>query len=126
MKTILFLEGEKGTDFQEDFDSLVGRGFEVSILDNLYYEPEKLKQIKKLNPDCLFIGTTGVRTKEREQLVSIFQSLKYVPKNVMFAGEHSAMVYLGLSRELKRYGTKFYFSPSPYDKEDEICEIEWI
>ena len=123
---ILFLEGEKGTEFQEDFDSLVGRGFDVSILDSLYYEPDKLKQIKELNPDCLFIGTTGVRTKEIEQLVSIFKSLKYVPKNVMFDGEHSAMFYLWLARELKQHGTKFYFSPSPYDKEDKIYEIEWI
>lgn len=126
MKTILFLEGEKGTEFQEDFDSLICRGFDVSILDNLYHEPKKMKLIKEIDPDCLFIGTTGVRTKERKELVSIFQSLKYIPKSVMFDGEHSAMVYLGLARELKQYGTRFYFSPSPYDKEDEIYEIEWI
>lgn len=126
MKTILFLEGEKGTEFQEDFDSLISRGFDVLILDNLYHESEKLKQIKEIDADCLFIGTTGVRTEERKELVSIFQSLKYIPKNVMFDGEHSVMVYLGLARELKQYGTKFYFSPSPYDRDDEIYEIEWI
>jgi len=124
IEKIVFLEGSIGTDFKEEFDILKEMGFDVFIIDNLYEEPNKLKLIKELNPEYLFIGTTGVRKKEKEVLISIFSELKYIPKKVMFANEHSAMVYLGLSRDLKKYGTKFYFTP--YSINDCIDEIEWI
>lgn len=126
MKTILFLEGMKGTDFRDDFDSLNNKGYEVSILDNLYTEPEKMEQIKVIDPDCLFIATTGIRKKELYILSSYFYSLNYIPRNVMFDSERTVRLFLEYTRELKKLGTKFYFLPNPYNEEKIETEINWI
>lgn len=126
MKTILFLEGSDETDFPDEFDCLIRWGFDVSELNNLYDNPEKLKTLPELNPDCLFIGTTGMRTEEIKELTSIFMQLNYVPKAIMFEGENSAMTFLNAARHFKEKGTKFYFAPSPFFDDEVINEIKWI
>jgi hypothetical protein len=123
-ETIIFLEGEKETDHDRIFKQLQNRGYDCRLLNELYYYPEKLKELPTLNPDFLFIATTGIRVDEQKILVSTFDSLKYVPKAVMFWGENSAMTYLGIARELKKAGTKFYFAPNL--EGDELEEIIWI
>lgn len=53
-------------------------------------------------------------------LIDLFESLDYIPKNIIFGSERSAMTLLGLARELKPKGTKFWFMF------DELEEISWI
>ena len=125
-KYILFLEGEKGTDYKKSFNNLKKMGFRVGILDELYENPNKLKKIKTINPDYLFIGTTGLRYEKREILIKTFKTLNYIPKSVIFFSERSAMAYLKISKELKKVGTKFFYSPEPQFGKSEIEEIEWI
>jgi len=124
MKTVLFLEGETGTDFRDALDALKEMGYVVNILDNLYNDPFKLKAIPQIDPDFLFIGTTGIRKEEISKLTLLFKLINWTPRGVIFSDEHSAMVYLSIARDLKKKGTKFYFSP--YDGEEKLIEIEWI
>jgi len=101
MKTILFLEGGEYSDYETAFNYLKEIGYKVSLLSNLYESPDKLEQIVTIDPDCLFIGTTGMRHEKRKILIEKFNSIKYIPRNIMFANRDSARVYVGTARELK-------------------------
>lgn len=120
---IAWLEGGKEIDFRESF-RVMKDSFNIVEFKNLYTRPGKLKKLPVLNPDYLFIGTTGSRIEKREVLLDVFRSLGYTPKAVIFHGENSAMTYLGIARELKKLGTKFYYPP--HWEGDKLREICWI
>ena len=119
IEDIVFLEGNLGTDHREMFNEL-SRDYNCMIFDNLYKRPDKLIALKFLKPECLFIGTTGMFVDKIDNLIDYFNISEYIPKMVIFASENSAMALLGLARDLKEKGTKFYY------KYDELEEIIWI
>lgn len=124
MKTILYLEGQEVithidyikecfyTDFHEKFNHIV--------LDNLYIDSAKLMSIKYINPDYIHIRTTGLHVDKIEYLIDIFNILTYTPNAIIFYSEISAMALLGIARELKEKGTKFYYVHQGLE------EISWI
>lgn len=121
MKTIVTLEGGKGG--YSDMIELFGNEYNVIHLDNLYEDFGKLAAIKFIKPDYIYTRTTGVYVDEINRLISLFDSLEYVPTNVIFGSERSAMMLLGTARELKEKGTKFFYY---FEDEKEFEEIEWI
>lgn len=125
MKTVLFLDGRYGSDYEDNIKNLQERGYKTQLLDELYENPEKLAQIPEIDPDFIFIGTTGMYADERQMLIKKFRELNYVPKAVMFFNDYAAEIYVGIARELKKRGTKFFFAPSTIFK-DEPKEISWI
>jgi len=94
----------------------------IYVCDHCQKEPEKLRRLPVINPDYIFIGTTHSRMKEKHKVLSAFDALKYVPKAVIFPSNSTAEVLLGVAREYKALGTKFYITG--YD--GEIEELEWI
>lgn len=122
MEQIVFLEGESGTDHRDEFVYL-SRYFNCMIFDELYAKPNKLAALKFLNPEYLYVGTTGMRRDELNKLEDLFTAVGWVPKGVIFSSERSVMAVLGLVRELKEKGVKFYYN---YRMSGELEEISWI
>lgn len=122
--TIAFLNGDPGLHYQQEnyVKFLTKAGKNVVVLDDLYNQPEKLNKVR----DCetLYLQTTGFRS-ELKDLVNIFKSLNYVPKNVIFDGENTAMVFLSLARTFKKeHGTRFFFEDLL--DQNQLLEINWI
>jgi len=122
MEQIVFLDGESGTDHRNEFTYL-SRYYNCLLFDDLYNHPSKLAALKFLNPEYIFIGTTGMRREELNSLEELFVTIGWIPKGVIFAGENSAMALLGLARELREKGTKFYYN---YHMSGKLEEISWI
>jgi hypothetical protein len=124
MKTIVFLEGTKVLDHKnfvsDNTEGYTKVDFNSIVLDNLYEDFGKLICIKFIKPEYIHIRTTGLMHEKINVLVDLFESLNYIPKNIIFGNERSAMILLGLARELKAKGTKFWFMF------DELEEISWI
>jgi hypothetical protein len=119
-----FLNGQKGLhDLESRFcKSFENNGKEVLVLDNLFEQPEKLKSL--LDCDNLVLSTTGMYLEDVNKLVDAFKQLNYVPKVVVFVTEQTAMSLLGVAREMKKLGTKFYFFDCLDNKS--LQEINWI
>jgi hypothetical protein len=124
MKHIVFLEGGIGSDFVDYFIHL-SQFYKVTLLDYLYEDPQRLHLLKELNPDSIFIGTSGTVNEKKIVLIEEFKKLNWIPENVIFFSEDSMNGYLNISRELKNHGVKFYFSPYPIG-EPFWQEIDWI
>ncbi len=124
MKTIVFLEGTKVLDHKDfvldETEGYTGQSFNSIVLDNLYEDFGKLASIKFIKPEYIHIRTTGIMEEKLNVLIDLFESLNYIPKNIIFGSDHSAMVLLGLARELKTKGTKFWFMY------EDLEEISWI
>ena len=124
MKTIIFLEGQKVLDHKnfvsDETEGYTKDDFNSIVLDNLYEDFGKLVAVKFIKPEYIHIRTTGLMYEKLNVLVDLFESLDYVPKNIIFGSERSVMSLLGLARELKTKGTKFWFMF------DELEEISWI
>ena len=122
MKTIVYLEGQPVLDHSSYVENLVNpKNYNHIVLDNLYENYHKLLSLKYLEPDFVYISTTGVYKDKIDTLIEVFEITEYIPKSVIFNSERSVMVLLGLARELKEKGTKFY-----YLYEDDLEEINWI
>lgn len=119
-----FLNGQEGLhEFEEDLmKDLQKHNKPTLVLDNLFENPERLKEITKC--DNLAFSTTGLQADKLEKLIEAFEKMKYVPKVVIFGGERSVMVFLGLARELKKHGTRFYYYDDISGKD--LYEIGWI
>lgn len=128
MKTVLFLERGPSIDFEDLHKAMIARGYEVSEMLNLHTDPQQLRKLPQLNPDCIVIGTTGMYHEENQVLAQIFRELKWIPKNAMFCSENSTMAFLSLARELKPHGTKFWEAPmsSKIFQNDPLHDICWI
>lgn len=126
MRTIVHLEGQPVIDHSSyvedslDCEQQINK-FNHIVLDNLYEDFAKLVAVKYINPDYIHIKTSGLYKEKIDILIDLFESLEYIPKSIIFYNENSAMTLLGLARELKEKGTKFYYL---YD--DGLQEISWI
>lgn len=118
MEQVIFLEGESGSDHREAVNEL-SRRYNCLIFDELYVKPQKLAALKFLNPEYIYIGTTGMFKEKIDVLIEMFDAVGWVPNNVIFSSERSAMSFD--VEEYKKKGTKFY-----YDLNDELEEISWI
>lgn len=121
-KQLIFLEGGQGLSDsdEEDFISL-SKKFNCMLFDNLYEEPLKIIALKYLKPEFLHISTTGMYQEKLKTLIDYFEIAEHIPEGVIFSSERTAMVLLGLARELKEKGTHFYYC---YD--GKLQEISWI
>lgn len=123
MKTVLFLEGGDHIDFKSALNDLMKEGeFSISELTGLYDNPQNISKVKEVDPDYIYIATTGMFPEKRDGMIEEFKKLNYIPRNVIFFNENSAFAYLGIARELKKAGTKFYFHFLGLGLE----EISWI
>ncbi len=124
METILFLEGSKVFNHEnyvyDEMDTPRDM-FNTIVLDNLYVEYRKLATLNFINADYIHIRTTGIMVEKLNILINLFESLDYIPKNVIFYSERSVMALLGLARDLKSKGTEFY-----YLEDGELVKIDWI
>lgn len=104
-----FLNGEKGLhDLDQDVhDKFIEEGHVVKILDDLFENPKPLENLRHYSN--LVIFTTGLRNEKLTPLVLLFEKSGYVPKNVIFLTEGTALTLCGLARDLKPKGTNFYF-----------------
>lgn len=121
MNRVLILEGGPSVDFYDQREDMIKFGYEVTEMCNLFTDPQQLLTLPVINPDYIFIGTTGMHVEENQILVDIFESLKWLPKNVIFGGERSTFAFLGLARKIKPFGVKFW--DVSYDS---LEEIDWI
>lgn len=119
-----FLNGEDGLhDLDQDVhDKFIEEGHVVKILDNLFENPKPLKNLRHYSNLVLF--TTGLRPEKVQPLVELFEKSGYVPNNVIFLSENTALSLVGLARDLKKKGTKFFFIDFMDHKT--LYEIEWI
>lgn len=109
LESIIYLEGGNGIDQEHALSDMVELGYMVGGLINLYEEPEKLRQLKELNPDYLFVCSTNTYHKRADKLSDYFRTLDYIPKNVIFYNDMSYSSYNKLAKELKEKGTKFFY-----------------
>ena len=125
MKQLVFLDGTPGLDSQsrENFDTLK-RKFNCMIFDNLYEKPEKLVAMKFLKPEFIHVNTTNTFKEKNDHLLEHFKIAEHIPEGVIFANEMTAMAFLGLARELKEKGTKFYYLD--LFERTGMYEISWI
>ena len=119
MEQIVFLNGTSG------YEDIIGveklqRNFNCILFDDLYEKPEKLVALKFLKPEYLYINTTGLFRDKINSLVDYFLIAEFLPKGVIFGSENSVMALLGLARDLKEKGVKFYYYY------DDLEEISWI
>lgn len=122
---IVFLRGEEflvGVG-EQDYEEYKNTGiYECIILNNLYHTPEKIKELKDIDPEYIYINTTGMFVEKIEVIMSNFNELNYIPKGVIFGTEKSAFSLLGIARKLKSLGCVFYES----DLEGGIHLHDWI
>ena len=123
MKTIVFLEGESGTDYFKAESAFKKKGYNVIIVDELYENPENLEKVREISPDYLFVGTTGMFIDKRNVLKAKFRDLNYVPKAVIFFNETTVHAYHDIASELKALGTKFYWY---LDLDQDFKEVSWV
>lgn len=107
--TTALLNGQEGLhDTEAEFKSALDRlGKSVLVLDNLFEQSEKLLQVTQC--DNLAFSTTGLYAEQLKTLVEVFEKLQYVPKNVFFLTDQTALTFSGVARDFKEKGTKFYF-----------------
>jgi len=119
-----FLNGEEGLhDIDQDVhDSFVKEGHVVAVLDNLFENPKPLKNLRHYSNLVLF--TTGLHPEKLQSLIVLFEKSGYVPKNVIFLSESTALTLCGLARDLKPKGTNFFFID--YFDNKTIYPITWI
>lgn len=123
---VAVLEGEY---IDDDFISVLhDLGFETEIFERLYYRPDKLDELPELDPDYLYIRTTGLdmggRKHYRKTLIKKFTELNWLPTAVIFFNDQSAETYLNICRKLKKKGVRFFLLP--YSADLGLQEIEWI
>ena len=119
-----FLNGQKGLHEYEDKLSklFITLNKEILILDNLFEDPKKIKQI--ITCDNLCLSTTGTYADKLKPLIDSFGKLNYAPKAIIFFGENTALYFCEIARELKKkYGTEFFY-PATFNSD--LFEISWI
>lgn len=119
-----FLNGEEGLhDIDQDIhDKFIEEGHVVKVLDNLFENPKPLKNLRHYSNIVLY--TTGLRPEKIAPLELLFENSGYVPKNVIFISEGTALSFIGLARDLKAKGTGFFFIDF-MDKKT-LYPIDWI
>lgn len=129
MDTLQILEG--GFDQHDSMkDRFMNMGMEIlPDIANLYDEPEKLKELETTKPDFIYLRTTGLdingRAEARGRLIEVFESLNYLPDNVIFFDDETAFNFLSTAKKLEKLGTRFWFPPfSSYNPE--LRPINWI
>lgn len=109
IKTVLYLEGSSSLDRDYAVANLAWQGFFVTALCDLYDKPELLKKIPEIDPDYIFIDSTGTYRDKASNLSSEFAKLNYIPRNIIFIDEMAFNAYSDISRRLQRSGTKLFF-----------------
>ena len=139
-RVIAVLEGAPYCDDDADnLRELYGyKGYKVVEIANLYEEPEKIKQLVKLNPEFIYINTTGTYREKTQKIREIFFTLNWLPKYVLFANEMSIMNggYVTLARKLrKEMGVEILYGPQSawlgieeFDSPEQhkMSEISWL
>jgi len=106
---VIFLNGQHGyddEDIKEDFEE---NGYKVHLIDDLYENPQKLRILKAINPEYIYIRSTGTFYNRSETLKDEFRKLKWIPKNILFHDHWSISLYKDLAKALQSKGTKMYF-----------------
>ena len=114
--TCVILEGEELSGTQDiALKILDEHDLDIIKLEGLYLNPEKLEELSEIDPEYIFIWTTGMnaggRKEYRAQLKEKFQALDWIPHKVIFFDEDSVFAYQDISKKLKELGTKFYLIP---------------
>lgn len=128
IKRIVILEGDVLDD--EIATSLFEKaGIEWEIIEGLYYNREYLQKLPEMNPDAIYIRTTGLnvggRLTHRKRLIRRFKALDWIPKNVIFFNDDSAFAYQTVAEQLKKeHGTKIWMIG--FTAEKPFTEITWI
>lgn len=101
-----FLEGDAVLDehFFDVFKHLEQNGKNVVIINNLYRDPNRLREV--VHYDNILIFSTGVRRQYLANLVEIFDSLNYKPKSVIFL--HDSVIEIFHRKILQMPHTQFY------------------
>ena len=96
-----FLNGQQGLHGMEEtiLKALLKEGKEVSVIDNLFEEPEKLKSVVQC--DNIVFSTTGFYADDLKKLIDVFRQLEYVPKVVIFATDKTAEALIYPAKEFK-------------------------
>jgi len=115
---IAFLNGEEGLESCDEryFAHLKSIGKECLLIDNLFANPGRLKEIADC--DALVLHTTGFNSERLRGLFDLFRSLNYAPTHAIFSLSEDP--FLSLCFELKGK-TKFYrldmIDNEPYELE---------
>lgn len=129
MDTLQILEGgfDQHDSMKDRFEKM---GMEIlPDLAGLYDHPENLKELENTKPDFIYVRTTGLdingRGEARATLIQMFESLNYLPDNVIFYDYETAFNFLATARKLEKAGTRFWFPPFSSNK-PELRPINWI
>ena len=128
MATVQILDG--GRDEHDDMISQLEKmGLEVlPMIADLYKAPEQLRRLPDINPDYIYIRSVGMMEHQpaRDILRDEFYDLGWIPDNIIFFDEGSAMTFLEIARKCAGVGTKAWFAPFLLDNEPELRRISWI
>lgn len=83
---IIILNGQSGLHDTERafYNKCVKDSVDITIIDNVFEDQEKIKAIKYLKPKTIMVGTTGTYAEELSESKEMFKSMGYIPENVIF------------------------------------------
>lgn len=128
MATVQILDGGR-----DEHAEIIGQfekiGLEVlPMITDLYKAPEQLRHLPGINPDYTYIRSVGMMEHQpaRDILRDEFYDLGWIPDNIIFFDEESAMTFLEIARKCAGIGTNVWFAPFLLDDEPELRRISWI
>jgi hypothetical protein len=126
---VIILEGggDRNSRAKDIFDHF---GKTYRQFSNLFKEPHKLRTVASIDPDYIYIYTTGMmaggRKEGHEGLRAVFNALRWVPRNVIFGSEDSVFTYMDIAKQLKQeHGTNLYQLGYVFS-DSFVREINWI
>lgn len=121
--TVCLINGQRWLHETEDaiYRYLVEKREYPLVLDDLFENPKKIAAIKYYNPTTIIMGSTGVYQSKINKVLSEFNKLKWLPKNVVFTmGEE----YFGEFAKMGVVGYKVYPYNSSFKDSPKIRKLD--
>jgi hypothetical protein len=123
---VLILEGH---EYLGDFDEF-GLTFcdeqshDIHVMDCVYAYPQQLRNLNAINPDYIYIMTTGLYVDHLKQCIEWFYRSKHKPKKVVFHAGGSLDKMIEFAYDLiKKYNTRIYVDMRELEEQDWMYEI---